>query len=174
MADDSKKSKNLEKWLKAKLFGAVDGFKRRHSDRDIRPFLEKAVKSFEASLEGGAIPPALTVPPGDDPEQKTMAVHLRPRCLDDPQISEIQKEAAKSLIHKLFEINTSTKSSAQQSGLIRDKVANNGEYAFLYRGLSPDVEILEIQYSGTGRIFGFFTEATFNVVCIKTAHIENR
>jgi hypothetical protein len=165
-------SKNL-KWLKARWFGAVNSFSKKHKDKNIRPYLERAVNDFEKNLESEAIPAALTLLPAEDPEQKIIAVHLRPRCLDHSQISEMQKEAAKSLIHTLFQINTATKSDAQQSGLIRDKIANQNEYAFLYSGLSPDVEILEVQYCGTGRIFGFFTQTTFNVVCVRTVHIEN-
>lgn len=173
MEEDSKKSKKQEKWLKAKWFSAIDGFRRKHKDKDIRPDLERAVKYFEKSLEGEAIPSVFTLLPDDDPEQKIITVHFRPMSLNNKEITGIQKETAKSLIHKLLEINTTTKSVAQQSGLIRDRVPNSGEYAFLYSGLSPDVEILEIKFSGTGRIFGFFTQATFNIVCIRTLHINN-
>jgi hypothetical protein len=173
MNEGSKKSKTLKKWLKSKFFGAVDNFEKEHKDKDIRPYLEKAIKDFEKSLGGEAIPSALTLPSAEDPEQKIIAIHLRSGCLNHAQISQIQKEAAKSLVHKFFEINTTTKFAAQQSGLIRDKIPNQGEYAFLYTELSPDVEILEIQYSGTGRIFGFFTQSTFNVVGLRTIHIEN-
>ena len=129
---------------------------------------------FEKALEGEAIPAALTIPQGEvDPEIQPISVHFRSSSLDNKQISEIQKEAAKSLVLKLLELNTTTKAAAQQSGLIRDKLSGDGEYAFLYAGLSPDVEMLEIQFSGTGRIFGFFTQSTFNVVCVRTLHIEN-
>jgi hypothetical protein len=173
MSEDSKKSKSLKKWLKAKFFGAVDNFEKKHKDKDIRPFLEKAVKDFERSLEGEVIPSGLTRLPPGDPEQEIIAIHLRPGCFNNSEMTQIQSGAAKALVHKFLEINGMMRAVAQQSGIIRDKVSNQGEYAFLYAGLSPDVEILEIQYFDTGRIFGFFTQSTFNVVCIRTAHIEN-
>ncbi|HEY5221001.1 MAG TPA: hypothetical protein VIJ29_02550 [Candidatus Paceibacterota bacterium] len=173
MNEDLKKSKNQEKWLKAKVFEIVDRFKRTNKGKEIGPPLEKAVKVFEKTLQGETIPSELTLPPAEDPEQECISINLRPSCLDNPEIPQIQKEAAKSLVHKFSEMGGMTKRAANQTGVIRDKVPNQGEYAFLYAGLSPDVEIVEIQYSGTGRIFGFFTQSTFNVVCIRTIHIEN-
>lgn len=173
MNEDSKKSKNQEKWLKAKVFEIFDRFKKTNKGKEIGPPLEKAVKVFEKALQGETIPSELTIPPAEDPEQECISVHLRPGCLDNSDISQIQKEAAKSLVHKFSEMGGMTRRAASRAGIIRDKVPNENEYAFLYMGLSPDVEVVEIQYSGTGRIFGFFTQSTFNVVYIKTIHIEN-
>lgn len=173
MKEDSKKSKNQEKWLKSKWFEIVGSFKNKNKGKDTLSLLEHAVKSFEKVLESETIPSAVTLSPEDDPEQKIIALNFRSGCLNNTEVTDIQKEVAKSLVHKFFEINTTTKSTAQQSGLIRDKVPNENEYAFLYAGLYPDIDILEIQYCGTGRIFGFFTQATFNVVCVRTKHIEN-
>jgi hypothetical protein len=174
MGADSKKSKNQEKWLKAKFFDIVAGFKQKNSSIEVGPPLERAVKVFEKALEGEAIPAALTIPLGqEDIEAQPISIHFRSSCLGNDQITEIQAEVAKLLVRKLLQLNTTTKAAAQQCGLIRDKVPNEGGYAFLYTGLSPDVEILEIQFSGTGRIFGFFTQSTYNVVCVRTHHIEN-
>lgn len=174
MSDDSKKRKDLKKWLKAKWFEAVDRFENKNKGKEIGPSLEKAVKIFERSLEGEAIPPILTVASiEEDPEQEFITIRLRPGCLNDTEKEQIQREAAKALVHKLMEIGTMMRGTAQRCGVIRDKVPNQEEYAFLYADLSPDVEILEIQYAGTGRIFGFFTGSTFNVVCVRVNHIEN-
>jgi len=131
-----------------------------------------AVKVIEQTLFEEKIPEALTIAAGDDPEWKNISIHLKQKSLEHKQIDEIQKEAAKSLIHKFYEINTTTKAHAQQSGLIRDKIENSKKYEFLYKDLSPEVEILEVGYSGEGRIFGFFTQEIFNVVCIRTDHVN--
>lgn len=172
MGEGSKKSKRDSKWFKAKTFELIDRFGKEKKDKEIGPYLEKAAKAIEQTFFEEKIPDAITIPTGDDPEGKNISIHLKQKSLEHRQIDEIQKEAAKSLIRKFSEINATTKSHAQQSGLIRDKVGNSGKYAFLYKNLSPEVEILEVQYSGNGRIFGFFTQEIFNVVCIRTDHVN--
>lgn len=172
MGTGSKKSKRRRKWLKAKIFDAIGAFEKKHKDREIGPYLEKAVKNFERDLVGEAIPAALTIPLADDPEGEIVSLNFRAGSLESTEMFEAGKEVAKALVHKLCEINSRTKSRVQQT-LIKDKVPNQNEYAFLYKNLSPDVEILEIRFADTGRIFGFFTQATFNIVCVRVSHVEN-
>jgi len=64
--------------------------------------------------------------------------------------------AAKALIDKLSKITRYNGKSIASSGLIRDSIENTGSYSPLYSGLPADIEIKEIQYSGTGRIFCYF------------------
>lgn len=54
-----------------------------------------------------------------------------------------------------------------------DTVKNWSKYAFLYKWLSKDTQILELKISQTGRIFYFLAQWVFYVRCIKGKHVDN-
>jgi len=87
------------------------------------------------------------------------------------EICKLDDKVAKRLIDKLKEINKTTKTKLSQTNLIRDKVEKLGPYKSPYNNLSPDIEIVEIQFSGTGRIFAHFIERYFCIVAIKREHV---
>lgn len=81
------------------------------------------------------------------------------------------KKDAKSLMFKLKRLSSICLKELPSSRMIKDKIENTGNYSSLYRDLPPDVEIQEIEYGKTGRIFGYLVERYFCVVAIKVKHI---
>ena len=81
------------------------------------------------------------------------------------------KKDAKSLMSKLKRLSSIYLKELPSTRMIKDKIENSGNYSCLYRDLPPDVEIQEIEYGKTGRIFGYMVERYFCVVAIKVKHV---
>jgi hypothetical protein len=102
------------------------------------------------------------------------------------QIHLLNESSAESLIKRVSLIAQNNSRTIGSSKLIRDNVANDGAYKSLYEGLGKDIEIKEIQFAGTGRIFCHFvnnqpdsddTSRSSNYCCIiaiKTEHLETK
>jgi hypothetical protein len=91
------------------------------------------------------------------------------------EISQIQKPEAKKLTSELKRMTgTLRKHFLHQdaSGIACKPVEDGGNYESLFTGLQRDVELLEVDYTSTGRIFGYLTKNIFNVVAIKIKHIK--
>ncbi len=89
------------------------------------------------------------------------------------EIAKIDKVEAKKLTRELKKISsTSTKHFRHQnvSGIACKPVYNSGNYSVLFTNIPEDIELLEVDYSGTGRIFGYIVTNIFNVVAIGRDH----
>lgn len=71
-------------------------------------------------------------------------------------LHDLDSAAAKAMITKLSMITKFNSKTIGGSHLIRDSVINAGSYAPLYEGLEDDIDLKEIQFAGTGRIFCYF------------------
>lgn len=78
--------------------------------------------------------------------------------------------SARQLVKVLKKLNSTKRKDLPNSRLIRDSVNNSGDYSKLYNGLSPDVEIKEIDFSDTGRIFAYFVRRYVCIVAINPVH----
>lgn len=84
----------------------------------------------------------------------------------------LDQTSSKALIKKLSLITRYNSKSIAGSGLVKDKIENAGNYSPLYSGLPADIELKEVPYSGTGRIFCYFvneypqSEKFCNYCCI--------
>lgn len=88
-------------------------------------------------------------------------------------IGSIDKQEAKKLTKELKRISsTVTKHFRHQdtSGIACRPVSNSGNYAVLFTEVPEDTELLEVDYSGPGRVFGFITNNIFNIVAIGKEH----
>lgn len=99
------------------------------------------------------------------------------------QLHQLDQTTAESLIKKLSLITQNNSRTIGSSKLIRDNVTSSGAYSALYSGLGSDIEIKEIQFGGTGRIFCHFVNDHPDpdgarasnhccLVAIKTDHIK--
>jgi hypothetical protein len=91
------------------------------------------------------------------------------------EISKIEKQDAKKLTSELRKMTSTQRKhflSQCTSGIACKPIKESGNYAPLFTGLQRDVELLEIDYTATGRIFGFLVKNIFNVVAIKVKHIH--
>lgn len=89
------------------------------------------------------------------------------------RIGSIDKAEAKKLTKELKKISsTPTKHFRHQgaSGIACKSVHNSGNYAVLFNNVPEDIDLLEIDYSGTGRVFGYIVNNIFNIVTIGKEH----
>ncbi len=92
------------------------------------------------------------------------------------EIYHLQKLDAKRLTSELKKMtSTLRKHFLHQgtSGIACKPVEDGGNYESLFTVLQKDVELLEIDYTSTGRIFGYFTKNIFNIVAIKVKHTKS-
>lgn len=113
--------------------------------------------------------------PDYDDEQKEnflfSFIHYKPgQC----GLSNLCDASAKQLVKKLRIINETTLRGLADSKLIKDNINNSGDYAKLYTGLSPDIDIKEICFSDRGRIFAYFVKRYVCIVAIDPNHINTR
>ena len=87
-------------------------------------------------------------------------------------LKDLEAASSKQLIKKLRIINETTLRGLASSKIIRNNVNNSGQYTKLYTGLSPDVEIKEIDFSDSGRIFAYFVERFVCIIAINPNHIN--
>jgi hypothetical protein len=97
-------------------------------------------------------------------------VHYKPNLCG---LAKLDSVSAKQLIRKLKVINDTKINQLASSRIIRDNIVNADDYGKLYDGLSPDVEIKEVEFSYSGRIFAYFVDRYVCVVAIDPEHIDN-
>jgi|SRR3989338_277403 len=138
--------------------------------------LEKLVNSEFEELEKGRISPELAVSPTlKDYDNDKVVLSFEPYNQNCCEIFSLQKPDAKKLTGELKKITRTLKKhflSQSSSGVACKPIKGSGNYAPLFNGLQKDVELLEVDYTGTGRIFGYLTRNIFNVVAIKVKHIK--
>lgn len=92
------------------------------------------------------------------------------------EIARLQNKDAKQLTHELKKIsNTFTKHFKHQntSRIACKPVHNSGKYKPLFNRLpEDDIELLEVDYTNKGRIFGYLINNVFNVVVVKVQHLK--
>lgn len=130
-----------------------------------------------AALDKGPIPQTAAVSAAvRDFDNEKVVLSFEPYKQNQCRIYKLQKPEAKHLTSELKKISaTLTKHfrNQQVSRIACKPVHRNGEYATLFNSLPPDVdEILEVDYTGAGRIFGFLLENTFNVVAVAREHLR--
>lgn len=90
------------------------------------------------------------------------------------QIYLLGKREAKRLTEELRKINQAeTKNifNQQASGIACKPVHKSGRYQPLFEKIPEDAQLLEVDYTGKGRIFGYLVENIFNIVLINTRHL---
>ncbi|MCK5416205.1 hypothetical protein KAI92_02135 [Candidatus Parcubacteria bacterium] len=87
-------------------------------------------------------------------------------------LSILDNSNSKKLVKKLKIINETSSVDISKSKLIKDDVHNNSKYKALYKGLPPDIEIKEIDFSSSGRIFVYFVKRFVCVIAIKPNHLK--
>ncbi len=89
------------------------------------------------------------------------------------EIAKLDKTEAKKLTKELKKISTTlTKHFGHQStsGIACKPISNSGNYSVLFDGIPEDTEMLEVDYSGAGRVFGYVVNNIFNIVAIGKNH----
>ena len=108
-----------------------------------------------------------------DYENRMVVFSFEPYNSNQCRIGSIDKKEAKKLTRELKVISrTLAKHFRHQStsGIACKRIHNSGNYSVLFDGVPEDTEMLEIDYSGPGRIFGFMVNNVFNIVAIGKEH----
>ena len=121
-----------------------------------------------ATYEDGRIPGGVARSEGVGEERKMVFSFAR---YDENQceIYNLTKPETKQLIIKLQSISKCTVMDFNKS-YVRDQVKEVGNYAHLYKTVPEGSKVVEIQYSGSGRIFGYISQNVFAVVAVCKKH----
>jgi hypothetical protein len=89
------------------------------------------------------------------------------------QIDKLAKPESKKLTKELKKISSVLIKhfiSQDSSGIACKPVQNSGNYSVLFNDIPEDTELLEIDYTGAGRIFGYLSKNIFNIIAINKIH----
>ncbi len=129
-----------------------------------------------ADISSDRIPPAVAISNKlEDFENKKVVLSFEVYNQNHCGLAKIARVEAKHLIAELKKISkTPTKHFRHQnvSRIACKSIYGSGNYSVLYNGLPEDVELLEIDYTKAGRVFGFIVQNVFNVVVIAKEHLR--
>jgi hypothetical protein len=127
-----------------------------------------------SKIEEGRIPQAVAVSNlVKDFENKKVTFSFEPYNNNQCEIANIDKKEAKKLTGELKKMSLTLQKHFRHqtaSGIACKAIHNSGNYSVLFTDVPPDVELLEVDYSGPGRIFGYLVHNIFNVVAIGKKH----
>ena len=85
------------------------------------------------------------------------------------EVYSMDKKDVKSLTAKLIEISKTSIKNFRQSGFC-SAIKNEGNYTSLFTSMPKGARVVEVKYSGAGRIFGYMVRNIFSVVAICKKH----
>jgi len=138
--------------------------------------LNQKLPSNVANLgtEGDSIPPVVAVSDAlKDYENRRVVFSFEAYNNNQCEIANLDKIEAKKLTKELKKISTvASKYFRHQSssGIACKPIFNSGSYSSLFNNIPEDIELLEVDYSGTGRVFGYLVNNIFNIVAIGKKH----
>ena len=139
----------------------------------MKPNLKDLNESL-TQLETDKISPEVAVSDEiEDYENKKVVFSFEVYNQNQCEISRLSKSEAKKLTKELKKISlvrTKHLKSQQVSGVACKSISNSGNYSVLFTDLPPDTEMLEIDYTSAGRIFGHLTHNIFNIVAVNKRH----
>lgn len=141
------------------------------------PENSESISSKVAELKSDLLSPEVAL--SDDIKEydgKEIVFSFAPYNQNQCRIHAIQKPEAKKLTKELKTISKTLLKHFRNQGSGASNIAckavhNSGNYSVLFDSLPPDTdELLEIDYSGSGRIFGFLIDNIFSIVAIGKEH----
>jgi len=109
----------------------------------------------------------------EDYENKRVVFSFEIYNKNQCEISKLTSTEAKKLTKELKKISNTLKKhfrNQSTSGIACKPVGKSGNYEVLFAEVQNDTEMLEIDYSGTGRVFGHIVNNIFNIVAICKIH----
>jgi len=138
--------------------------------------LQKVVNNEIQELEEEKIPAIVAISEQiEDYENKKVVLSFEPYTKNSCEIYLMQKPDANHFTDELKKITTTLKKHFlhQNSSTIACKsVKNSGNYSPLFNNVPEDSELLEVDYTKAGRIFGYLTHNIFNIVAVRVRHIK--
>ena len=104
-----------------------------------------------------------------DWEQELLVFGFRDYNQKECEIHNFEKKDAKNFTSKLSTISQVTVLQFRQT-YVRDTVHNSGNYKSLFDNLPDLTQLLEVEFTASGRVFGFIEQNRFQVVAICKKH----
>ncbi|PIQ92509.1 MAG: hypothetical protein COV69_02400 [Parcubacteria group bacterium CG11_big_fil_rev_8_21_14_0_20_39_14] len=141
---------------------------------DSQPLNERIAEIGRIKEDNKQLSPEIAVSTAlTDYENKSVVFNFAKYNQSQCEICKLDKIEAKKLTKELGRINrTLTKHllCRDVSGIDCKRIHNSGNYKPLFLGLPKDAELLQIDYTNSGRIFGYLSENIFNIVAITKKH----
>ena len=136
----------------------------------------KKITDDVADLDSGKIPPMVAVSSKiDDFENKKVVLSFEQYNQRQCGLAKIAKTEAKHLTAELKKISETAAKHFRHEQISRiacKPVYGSGNYAPLFNGLPEDAELLEVNYTKAGRVFGYMVQNVFNVVAVAKEHLK--
>lgn len=104
----------------------------------------------------------------NEPETKDIAISFNYLNHNECFFDQFNKSITEALVRKMKDITDCN--SKNKLSVIRDKINNAGKYKSLFNGLSPDIDLFELYFSESSRLFFFFVSNKCNIVSIENRH----
>ncbi len=134
------------------------------------------LKNEVAKLNTGVIPAQAAISPSvRDFERQKVVISFEAYKQSHCRLHKLDKPEAKHLTSELRKMTSTVEQHFRHQHMSRiacKQVHKGGEYSPLFTDLPEDAELLEVDYTGPGRIFGFLVENVFNVVTIAKEHLR--
>jgi len=143
-------------------------------EENLKKIVSEGVKE---TIGGEKIPATVAISPElKEYDNYKVVLSFEPYNQNCCEIYQIQKPDAKKLTSELKKMTTTLRKHflhQSTSAIACKQIKEGGNYAPLFTELQRDIELLEVDYTKAGRIFGYFTKHIFNVVAIKVKHIKS-
>ncbi len=141
-------------------------------EENLQKIVSKEVKKIQESRIPITAPISESIEEYDNYKIVLSFIPYKQNCCE---LAKLQRPEAKKLTSELKKITKTLKKHFRHqdvSGIACKPIEDGGNYSPLFVGLGKDIELLEIDYTKAGRVFGYITKNIFNVVAIKTKHIK--
>ncbi len=137
--------------------------KKRKKERERARQEEAAIQQAVADVNNSRIPGTVAIDesiPEVSTDIENYRIIFRYYNNSTCELSKINDVAKiRKVIKQLGKISNLNSKTIGDSGVIRSRVYNAGDYKSLYKGLPKDVELYESATTGSGRIFFFLIDA---------------
>lgn len=127
-----------------------------------------------AKLEEETIPVSVAVSKDlEDYENKKVVFSFESYNQNQCELARLDKKDAKRLTSELKKMSTVLAKHLRQQQVSRvacKSINNSRNYSSLFNNLPPDIEILQIDYTSAGRIFGYIIHNIFSIVAVNRVH----
>lgn len=141
-------------------------WKKRKKERERARQEQMVIQQTVADVNGGRIPDTVAIDasipeiPNDIENYRIIFRYYNNSTCELSKINDVAK--IRKVIKQLEKISNLNGKTIGDSGVIRSRVYNAGDYKSLYKGLPKDVELYESATTGSGRIFFFLIDAVLD------------
>ncbi|MEK7567431.1 MAG: hypothetical protein AAB513_00735 [Patescibacteria group bacterium] len=143
---------------------------RKKATARIHSLINAEALEYVANLKNDFLPEKLTNIPNqkEDSEIKRFLLCFTKLSDSECKLGSFNHGKTKALLNKLKMISNCE--VRNKISIIRDKIYNNPPYSSLFKELTPEVELYEMEFADSGRIFFFHVQEKLNIISIEDNH----